>query len=146
MKKIQTNRFLKKQAQFNSLPQESKNYLEQSGEYEAKIDWSRETTDLINAGYDVQGLPQNGLGDIKVYYSYDAQVQNNDVQVSNLRLLDMMSLMGQKYQPLTVSEPNTKEGIFEGLKDEIAEQEKMIIQEQYNGRIDHGPDRTEELY
>lgn len=162
MKIIQTNRFLKKQAQFAdaNLPpgvtdqmideqgrgEEAQTLQNQSGEYEAKIDWGKETNDLINAGYDVQGLPQNGLGDIKVYYTYNAEVYGGDVQINNLTLSDIMTFMGQKYQPLTVSEPSTKNGLFEGLQDEIAEQEKRIIREQSQSGVNYGPDRTEELY
>ena len=156
MKIIQTDSFLKKQAQFNrdlpgdpSLPPgvtnqmiserfdggDSTDYTKQSGEHAFKIDWGKETTELINASYDVRGLPQQGLGDIIIYYEYDAEVIGEDIQIKNLRLLDIKVLMVNQYQPLTVSDFSTKEGIFEGYKDEIAEQEKIIIKEQHQGNV-----------
>jgi len=168
MKIIQTKNFLKKQAQFGrdlpgdpGLPpgvtnqmiderfggkEDYRNYTKQSGEFETKVDWGKETTELINAGYDVRGLPQQGPGDIIAYYEYDAEVLGEEVQISNLRVLDIKVLMGGQYQPLTVSEPETKEGIFEGLQEQIAEQEKIIIKEQSDAEQDYGPDRTEEIY
>ena len=124
MKIIQTKNFLKKQAQFGgslpgdpSLPpgvtnqmideqfggEESTDYSTQSGEFETKVDWGKETTDLINAGYDVRGLPQQGVGDIIAYYTYDAEVFGEDVEIQNLRVSDIKILMGGQYQPLTVS-------------------------------------------
>lgn len=150
MKIIKTKSYLKKQAQWNDLPGdpnlppgtthdmidrqfgegEEQTFPRQSGEYEKQIDWSNETTNLINTGYDVQGLPQQGIGHIAVYYTYDAEVFGDQVEINNLKLLDIKILTEGKYQPLTVTEPATKEGIFAGLEDEIVDQEKMIIEEQ----------------
>lgn len=175
MKIIQTKSFLKKQAQFNSLPGdtglppgvsnqmidkqfgagEPTDYRNQTGEYETKVDWGQLTQDLLNASstdgqgnivaYDVGGLPQRGIGNIVVYYTYDAEEFGGDITISNIRLLDIKTLMGGQYQPLTVSEPATKEGIFDGFQDEIVEQEKRIIKEVSQGQP-WEPDRTEELY
>ena len=132
----------------------SSDYSKQSGEYEIKVDWGQLTQDLINAShqdrqgnmiaYDIRGLPQQGIGDIIIYYEYDAEVLGEDVTISDIRLLDIKTLMGGQYQPLTVSEPATKEGIFDGFQDEIAEQEKMIIREQDAGSRDYGPDTRDE--
>ena len=171
MKTIQTSSFLKKQAQYRdfNLPpgvtdqmigeqfsgKEPKSYFKQSGEYETKVDWGQLTQDLLNASYtnrqgdvvayDVGGLPQRGLGDVVVYYEYDAEVFGEDVTISNIRLLDIKTLMEGQYRPLTVSEPSTKEGIFDGFQDEIVEQEKRIIKE-VSQEQPWEPDRTEELY
>lgn len=164
MKIIETSNFLKKQAQFNDLPGDpslppgvtnqmiseqfdggdTADYTKQFGEHEFKIDWAAETTKLINAGYDVQGLPQQGLGDIIVYYEYDAEVFGNEVQINNLRLSDIKVWDGQAFQVLTVSEPKTKEGIFDGLQEEIVQQEKNIIKESHIGSQDYGPDTRDE--
>ena len=119
-------------------------YTKQFGEHEFKIDWAEETTKLINAGYDVQGLPQQGLGDITTYYQYDAEVFGNDVQINNLRLLDIKVWDGQRFQVLTVSEPKTKEGIFDGLQEEIVQKEKNIIKESHIGSQNYGPDTRDE--
>ena len=164
MKIIKTNRFLKKQAQFadSNLPPGvtdqmidnqfggggpiSKEYPQQSGQYETKVDWSEQTTNLINTGKDVQGLPQRGIGDIIIYYKYDAVVSEEGVEITSLSLLDIKILMGGKYQALTVSDPSTKQGIFEGFQDEIARQEKPLMREYHKSWEHQGPDRTEELY
>jgi hypothetical protein len=167
MKEFKTKNYIEKKAQFNTdlpgdpgLPSgvsdqiisdqfdggDSTDYSKQAGEYETKVDWAEETQELVNAGYDVMGLPQRGLGDIKVYFEYDAQVYGGDVTISNIRLLDIKVLMGGQYQALTVKEPATKEGLFEGLQEEIVEQERIIIKEQHEGSIGIRPDRTEELY
>jgi hypothetical protein len=166
MKIVKTNRFLKKQAAFGDLPgdpglppgvtnqmidqsagiDDGTDYSKQSGQFEAKIDWQKEVTELINAGYDVRGLPQQGEGNLIVYYEYDADVINGQVGIQNLRLLDMKTFVGGQYQELTVSEPSTKEGIFEGLQDSIASQEQIIIREQNEGALGQGPDTREEAY
>jgi hypothetical protein len=149
MKIIKTDNFLKKEAQFNGMPGDpglppgvtnrmideqfgdggSEEYTKQSGEHEFQVDWATETTELINAGYDVQGLPQQGIGNLVIYYEYDADVYGEEVTINNLRLLDMKVWQGNQYQPLTVSDPSTKEGIFEGFQDKIVEQEKIIVEE-----------------
>ena len=153
MKIINTSNFLKKEAQSRlpgdpGLPPGVTNYMidkqfeepeisdysKQSGEYEARIDWNKEINELVNAGYDVRGLPQQGIGHIKVYYQYDAEVFNEEININNLKLLDIKTFMGGKYQSLTVSEPSTKEGIFEGLENEIVQQEKLIITEQVKSK------------
>ena len=166
MKVIKTANFLKKQAQYGDLPgdpglppgvtnqmidkqfgdNEPTNYSKQAGELETKIDWTRTTTELITAGYDVRGLPQTGMGDIQIYYQYNADVSGSEVQIKDLRVLDIKVWMGGQYQPLTTSSLNIKEGIFEGFQDEIALQEQQVIQEQHEGSIDYGPDTSEELY
>ena len=147
MKILKTANYLNKESQFRdfNLPpgvtdrmieeqfggeEETESFPKQSGEYEAQINWEKETNDLINVGYDVQGLPQTGYGTIKVYYTYDAEVYNGEATISNLNLSDMMTFEGQKYMPLIVPDPTTKQGVFEGLQDEIVKQEKIIIQEQ----------------
>jgi len=161
MKIIQSKNFLKKQAQFQdfNLPpgttdqmidkqfgsDELKDYTNQSGEYETKVDWTELTRELVNTGYDVGGLPYFGTGDIVVYYKYDAEVNGRDVIIGDIKLLDIKVLVGRQYQPLTVSEPATKEGIFSGFKDDIVEQEKRIIEE-VSQEQPWGTDRTEELY
>jgi len=166
MKIIQTDSYLKKQAQFNDLPgdpslppgvtnrmieQHSEggdvsDLSKQSGDYEKKVNWAEETRNLINAGYDVMGLPQQGLGEIIAYYEYDAEIYGSEVTISNIRLLDIKVLRGNQYQGLTVSDHRTKEGLFDGMKDEIAEREKTVIQEQQLGQDVTGPDTREEMY
>jgi len=165
MKIIKTKDYLKKESQYSlpgdpNLPTgvteemigdrfgepDSTSYSKQSGEYEFKIDWAKETTELINAGYDIRGLPQNGIGDIVVYYEYDADVQGENIQINNLRMLDIKTLLNGRYQPLTVSEPNTKQGIFEGLEDNIAQQEKNVIREQHIGKQSIEPDTREDSF
>lgn len=165
MKIIQTSNFLKKQAQFGSLPgdpslppgvtnqmidkqfgsEEPKNYSEQSGEYETQVDWEILTRELVNASYDVGSLPYFGRGELSFYYEYDAEVSNGEVTILDIRLLDIKTLMDKQYQPLTVSEPETKEAIFSGYKDEIVAQEKEIIRE-VSQEEPWGADGTEELY
>jgi hypothetical protein len=162
MKIIKTNRFLKKQAQFRDFNLKPgvtdqmvdqqfggetapKPYPNQSGEYESKVDWTDITRDLVNSANDVGGLPYFGQGDLVFYYEYDAEEVNGEVNILDIRLLDIKTLMGDKYQSLTVSEPSTKEAIFSGYKDEIAEQEKRIVKEVSQGQP-WEPDRTEELY
>lgn len=167
MKIIKTSNFLKKQAQFNNnlpgdpgLPPgvtdqmiseqfdgpESSDYSNQSGEFSTNVDWTRETTDLINTGYDVQGLPQQGVGNIIIYYEYNAEILGEEVRINDLKMLDIKVQMGSQYQALTVSSPETKQGIFEGLQDEIVRQEKDIITEQHEGGRDYGPDTSREMY
>lgn len=166
MKIIKTANYIKKQAQYGDLPgdpslppgvsnrmideqfgvDDSTDYSKQAGEYEAKINWTETTTNLINAGYDVRGLPQTGAGDIIMYYEYDAVVDGPNVAIQNLRVLDIKVWMGGQYQPLTVSEPSVKEGIFEGYKDEIAQQEQSVIKEQHEGSINYRPDTSKDLY
>lgn len=165
MKIIQTSSFLKKQAQFNNLPgdiglppgttnqmidrqfggNDVSNFTKQSGELETKVDWAALTSELINVGHDVMGLPQQGLGDIIIFYGYDAETLGSEIKINNLRMLDIKVLMGGRYQALTVSEPSTKEGIFEGFQDEIVQQEKMVIAEQSKGQH-NGTDTKEEQY
>jgi hypothetical protein len=156
MKTIQSKNFLKKQAQFRdfNLPPgttdqmvdnqfgspESKSYPNQSGEYEAKVDWVELTRELVNAGYDVGSLPYFGQDPLYFYYEFDAEVSNGDVNILDIRLLDIKILRGSQYQPLTVSTPETKEAIFNGYKDEIASKEKATIQELDASSVDRGPD------
>ena len=167
MKIVKTDNYLKKQAGYGDLPgdpglppgvtnqiidnqfegvDDGTDYSKQSGQYESKVNWAKEVSELINAGYDVRGLPQQGEGNIIVYYEYDAEVVNSQVSIQNLRLLDIKTLSGGQYQGLTVSEPSTKEGIFEGLQDSIASQEQMIITEQNEGAFGQGPDTREEAF
>ena len=164
MKIIQTNNYLKKIAQpveFNLKPGvtdkeisehfdggEDKSLTNQKSEFEKNIDWATETENLINAGYDVQGLPQKGIGAIRAYYTYDAEIFGEDVTISNILPLRIETLMGRQYQPLIVSEPATKEGIFSGLKEEIAEQEQKFVEENKLDLEEPNiiPDTREELY
>ncbi len=161
MKIIQTLNFLKKQAQFRdfNLPpgvtdqmvdeqfggKQPADYSKQSGEFETEINWQEVTSELMSSGIETRGLPRFGRGDIVAYYEYDAEVNGEEVSINDIRLLDIKTLMGDRYQSITVPNPDTKQRIFDGLKVEIAEQEKRVIRE-VSQEQPWEPDRTEELY
>lgn len=159
MKILKTAKFLDKKAYGNypadvtnevidkqfAPAQEPSTFSKEEGEYETKIDWTSLIPELVRLGYSVDGLPQRGIGDIKISYTYGGEATAEASTSNNLIVSEVYIFDGEAYRPLIVSDPSIKEGIFDQFQDDIITSTQENIGEMQLGEQNTGPDTRDEF-